>query len=102
LALRTKQAAARSSAMGKDIVERSLAQGEQLGRAIAAWAAQDGADEAHAKAKTYKLPAGDQWNYVITTPGTNVVEPYWGTVRPFALETSSICDVPLNIELSSD
>ena len=101
-ALRDSQSAARRAVVGDDVVKRSLAQGEDIGKAIAAWAAQDGAAEAREKAKTYKLPTDSEWDYVPTTPGTKPIGPYWGTVRPFGLEKSDICDVGYNIELSSD
>src|SRR5579859_3146643 len=42
-ALRDKQAAARETVVGKAVVQRSLARGEIIGKAIAAWAATDGA-----------------------------------------------------------
>ncbi len=101
-ALRDKQAADRQAVVGADVVKRSLAQGTLVGQAIATWAAQDGAAEARAKAKTYVLPTGDQWDYVVTTPGAVPIGPYWGTLRPFGLEKSDACNVPLNVELSSD
>ena len=101
-ALRAKQTASRRAAVGDAVVHRSLAYGETLGKAIAAWAAQDGATEARANAKTYKLPTGSPWDYVPTTPGTVPVGPYWGTLRPFGLEKSDACNVPMNVELSSD
>src|SRR5258708_4973109 len=98
--LRAKQAAAREGVVGKDVVSRSLDRGDLIGKAIATWAASDGATEARAKAKSYTLPNDNQWDYVLTTPGTAAVGPYWGTVRPFALEKATVCDIPLNIELS--
>jgi hypothetical protein len=101
-AFRNKLTADRSKIVGDDVVQRSLAQGAALGKAIAAWAAQDGIDAARAKAKTYKLPTESQWDYVLTTPGTAPVEPYWGTLRPFALEKGDVCDTPLNVPLSSE
>jgi PAP2 superfamily len=101
-ALRDKQTTDRKKAVSDEVIQRSLAQGEALGKVISAWAAQDGAADAHAKAKTYKLPTGSQWDYVLTTPGTVPAEPYWGTVRPFGLEKADVCDVPLPVELSAD
>lgn len=100
--LRAKQAASRQAVVSEAVVKRSLDYGDSLGKALAAWAAQDGATEARAKAKTYKLPTGSQWDYVSTTPGTVPVGPYWGTLRPFGLEKSDVCNVPLNVELSAD
>jgi len=101
-ALRIKQAADRTNAVGAEVVQRSLAQGDAIGKLIATWAASDGAAQAHAGMKTYKLPTGGTWDYTITTPGTIPVEPLWGTVRPFALEKASICDIPMNVPLSAD
>lgn len=101
-ALRDKQSSDRTTTVGTDVVQRSLTQGAAIGKVISDWAAQDGATEARAKAKTYKLPTSSQWDYVVTTPGTNPVGPYWGSVRPFALEKSDVCNIPLNLDLSSD
>src|SRR5579859_4015302 len=101
-ALRDKQAEGRQATVGADVVQRSLAQGAALGKAIADWAAQDGASQAKANAKTYKLPTDSTWDYVITTAGTNPVGPYWGTVRPFTLEKNDVCNVPMDVPLSSD
>ena len=101
-ALHDKQLAARQSVVGNDVAQRSQAQGETLGKAILAWASTDKAAEAIANAKTYKLPTGSKWDYIITTAGTIPVGSYWGTVRPFALEKSNVCNIPFNIEPSSD
>jgi membrane-associated phospholipid phosphatase len=101
-ALYNQQLTARAGAVDKAVIDRSTARGEAIGTAIVAWAAQDGAADAVSKAKTYKLPSGSQWDYVITTPGTVPVGPYWGTVRTFALQKPTECDIPANIDFSSD
>lgn len=100
--LRAQQTSAREAVVGTDVVQRSLARGDIIGKAIAGWAATDGATEAYAKAKTYVLPKDNVWDYVPTTPGTVPVGPFWGTVRPFGLESSAVCNIKLHLELSSD
>ncbi|MBX3081771.1 MAG: vanadium-dependent haloperoxidase [Anaerolineae bacterium] len=100
--LRTKQVAARKETVDAEIVDRSLAYGESVGKQIVDWANADNARESHAKAKDYVVPANIPSDWVVTTPGRPPVEPYWGSVRPFGLPSSDICNVPLDMEFSTD
>jgi hypothetical protein len=97
-----KQLTARKIAVGADVATRSDAQGVTLGKAIVEWSTHDHAADALAQAKTYKLPTGGTFDYVLTTAGTKPVGSFWGTVKPFALEKANICNVPLNITPSAD
>lgn len=100
--LRETQISARKQAVAPEIVDRSVAYGESVGKIILDWASKDGAKEAHAKAKDYVVPADIPSDWVVTTPGQAIVEPYWGTVRPFALPSAPICNVKLDIKFDTD
>lgn len=98
--LRDKQAASRKAVVGSAVVENSLKYGDQLGAMLLDWANNDNYKEA--MAKEYTPPTNNPWDYVITTPGSKAVGPYWGTLRPFSLEKSDVCDVARTIEYSTD
>ena len=68
---------------------RSVAFGAEFGRAILAWAAKDGFLEARGK------------EFVTGINVTKPVEPYWGQLRPFALETADSCQAPLPVPFST-
>ncbi len=98
--LRAKQAAARKAVVGADVLDRSLKLGDDIGKAINDWAAQDQYKEL--STKPYTLPTDQPWDYVLTTPGTKPVGPYWGMLRPFALENSDVCEVKSEVPFSTD
>ena len=100
--LHDKQFAARKAIVGADVAARSEDQGLALGKAIVDWSTHDNAAAAVANAKTYKLPTDNSFDYVITTAGTRPVGSFWGTVKPFVLEKSNVCNVLLNITPSTD
>lgn len=99
--LRQQQINARKRAVDPEIVDRSVAYGESVGQAILEWASKDGAKEAQAKNADYTLP-DDINSYVLTTDGTKPTEPFWGTVRPFGIESSGVCDAVQDMEFSED
>jgi len=71
------------------IIDRSVAYGEEVGKAILNWAARDGYAE--------MLPAAEfeiaTWEgaWQMTTPGMLPVEPFWGQLRPFMLDFPNQC-----------
>lgn len=99
--LQQTQINARKRAVDPAIVDRSFAYGQSVGQAIVDWSNKDNAAEAHAKGLTYQLPT-DIADYVLTTAGTTPVEPYWGTVRPFGLPASNVCDETQDMPFSTD
>jgi len=99
-ALREKQIMERSKATSVEIVDRSVAQGEAVGKTLLEWIATDNYEEMHSKAWT--IPTGDPSLWVVTTPGTKPVEPYWGSLRPLALDSSDSCNVKQNMPFSTD
>jgi PAP2 superfamily len=99
-ALRDKQISARRSVVSADVLERSVKHGDAVGKAILAWSETDNYKQT--RGQSYTLPTGDDSYWVPTTPGTKAVEPYWGSIRTFALPDSDFCAVPLNMEFSAD
>jgi hypothetical protein len=99
--LRSSQLNGRKRTVAPDIVDRSIAYGEAVGKAVLDWASHDNAKEAHEKGESYVLPA-DISDYVLTTAGTKPVEPYWGKVRPFGLPASNACDETQDMPFSTD
>ncbi|MEP7288828.1 MAG: vanadium-dependent haloperoxidase [Chloroflexota bacterium] len=99
-ALRTTHLAGRTQATNAEVVKRSVDYGESIGKAILDWAAKDGYKEA--ESKPYELPKGDASTYILTTPGTKPNEPYWGTLRTFALQSTNLCDVQPSMKFDTD
>jgi hypothetical protein len=97
-----EQIAARRDATGDAIVEASAAFGESVGAAILDWANADGFTESRDLNPTYELPTGDSALWVVTTQGRAPVEPFWGSVRPFALSYADECVQPMNAPYSED
>lgn len=98
--LRDKWVQSRQDEVGEDIEERSLDYGDVLAQALLDWIATD--HYADTRNMEYELPTGDPALYVLTTEGTRPAEPFWGTLRPFALFYPEYCNVPLNMPFSED
>jgi hypothetical protein len=99
-ALYQSQITARENEVDAEIVERSLAYGEEVGTLILDWVADD--NFATTRDLEYELPADDDSFWVFTNPNMRSVEPYWGTIRPFALYSADACDRPLRLEFSAE
>jgi hypothetical protein len=77
---RQQRAAAGAS---DDMLRASAAHGERVAAAVLGWA---GSDRFAASSAGFELRTGTGlWE--LTPPATAPVEPYWGTLRPFALDT---------------
>lgn len=100
ISLREKWVGAREEEVSEEVVERSLEYGEVLAQALLDWIASDGYTET--RDMEYELPTGDPSYYVLTTEGTRPAEPYWGTLRPFALYYPEYCNIPLNMPFDTD
>ncbi|MGV3641524.1 MAG: vanadium-dependent haloperoxidase [Adhaeribacter sp.] len=73
-----------------DILENSLAYGEQVGQHILAWAAQDNYRESRALARYSEERKVDRWEP--TAPDyMPAVEPFWHTIRPFVMDSAAHC-----------
>lgn len=98
-ALRAAQTETREAEVGAEIVERSLAYGDEMAQTILEWVADD--NYAETRGLEFYIPPGEG-RWVLTTEGTTPVEPYWGQIRPFILELADDCAVYPNIEYSTD
>lgn len=82
-----------------DVIERSLAYGEQVGAILLDWANDDGYWQS--RGRTYEPPVGPQ--YWIPTAAEQVsIEPYWGDQRPFVLQYADECAFYMDYEYSED
>ena len=98
--LQEKWVGVRVEEVGEEVVDRSLEYGEVLAQELLDWIADD--NYAATRDVAYELPTGDASYYVLTTEGTRPVEPFWGTLRPFALFYPEYCNVPLNMPFDTD
>jgi hypothetical protein len=99
--LRDTQVEARLEAVGEEIVDNSIEYGERLGKAILGWVAEDNYTTIR-QMDAYELPTDIVGGYVLTTEGTQPAEPYWGMLRPFALDYVDECAVYPNWEYSEE
>ncbi len=98
-AMRESQIEARATEVGPEVVERSVAYGDEVAQTILEWVAEDG--YAETRGLEFYIPPGDG-RWVLTTEGSVPVEPYWGQIRPFILELSDDCAVYPNMEFSTE
>lgn len=73
-----------------DILENSLAYGEQVGQHILAWAANDQYKETRGLDRYHQLRQKGKWQ---PTPPDYMpaVEPHWGKIRPFVMDSAAQC-----------
>lgn len=95
-----RQLAARAREVDQEVIDRSVEYGGQVADIILEWVAEDNFD--FTRGLEYEVPAGEPSLWVYTNPNMKAVEPYWGTIRPFALYSSDACDKPMRIEFSTD
>jgi hypothetical protein len=100
--LRDQQIEARAEVVESDVVQNSREFGEELGKAIVDWAEDDNYLETRDMNPTYEIPAGEPYMWELTSPDTRPAEPYWGQIRPFALDFADECAYPMNYEFSTD
>jgi membrane-associated phospholipid phosphatase/DNA-binding beta-propeller fold protein YncE len=102
-ALYDDQVADRLAAVGSETtIQASADFGEAVGGAILAWANADGYTETRDLNPTYELPSGYPDLWMLTTEGREPVEPFWGSVRPFALSYADECAQYMNAPYSED
>ena len=85
-----------------EIVERSVAYGDEVGAAILDWVATDNYADVHERGLSYEPVTGDDSYWVYTGEGMKAVEPYWGEIRPFALYDADACAQNHNMPFSPD
>ncbi|MDX2140805.1 MAG: vanadium-dependent haloperoxidase [Chloroflexota bacterium] len=82
-----------------DVIERSLAYGDEVGAVILAWALSDGYVET--RGRPFEPPVGPEY-WVPTAAEAQSVEPYWGELRTFTLSFAQECDIYIDYEFSTD
>jgi len=82
-----------------NVFNRSHDYGKALGESIATWAANDNREII--RDMTYTVPTGDP-SFWVPLEGQQAMEPFWGSLRPFALEHSAACNVPPGMDFSSE
>jgi hypothetical protein len=98
--LRSNEQKSREGEISKDIVKRSMAYGDEVGKTILDWISKDHYSEIYDE--SYELPKGDDSMWVLTEGAKKAVEPYWGQIRPFALYSADACAVKHNMPFSTD
>ena len=83
-----------------DVVERSLALGDDVGNALVEWIATD--NYGPTRKLEYETPTGEAWMWLPTSEGMVAQEPYWNQIRPFGLDYPSQCNVEMRMEFSTD
>lgn len=83
-----------------DVIERSLAYGLSVGKAVGEWSGKDGFRER--RLDSFAPPQIDgQWIPTNSDP-PGPLEPYWNTVKPLVLPSADACDPGPHIPFSSD
>ena len=78
----------KNSGIPSDVYERSIAYGDTVAKHIIAWAGKDSYKEMRGMPK-YSVTK-EAWRWVPTPPAyMDAVEPNWGKLRPFVLDSSS-------------
>lgn len=77
-----------------EVVERSLLYGENVANTILNWADNDGFYDILGRPYTPPPRSQNPANWEPINPGDTCVEPYWGTLRTFALPTADYNTLP--------
>ncbi len=100
--LHSKQIEECSKVSPPDVIERSLKYGHELADAIIAWSETDNYEQT--RYMQYKSPSreghSDYWEP--TDFNGVAAEPFWGTVRPFAIKEAKQCDSNMKFAWSMD
>ncbi len=99
-ALREEQTTHRLEEVEAEVVEHSLALGDELGTALVEWIKNDGYEDI--KDRPYDLVINAPSGWVPTAEGMIALEPYWGTLRPFGLSYAEQCHVEMRMPFSTD
>lgn len=99
-AMREQQTTARTAATDAEVVERSLALGDEIGAALLVWIADDNYEAT--RILEYDPPTGDPSWWVPTGEGMTALEPFWGQIRPFGLSFYEQCSIPMRMPFSTE
>ncbi len=83
----------------RGVLELSRAYGDEIGAAMVEWAASDG--YAELTTRPFSIPTGGDYFWQPTPRDAAPVQPFWGFLRPLALDATEQCDVPLRLEFST-
>lgn len=98
--MRERQTALRLDEVDDDIVERSLALGDEIGNALLDWISTD--NYGPTRKMEYTVSIGEDYLWEETTEGQHALEPFWNQIRPFALGYPERCNEPIRLEFSDD
>lgn len=92
----------RVQAAGQDVVDRSEALGVAIANKIVEWSSTDRFRET--RTMTYNAPPRslNPANWAPMNPGDHPVEPYWGTLRMFTLNSPEDITIPANVPFSTN
>lgn len=78
----------RAAGISRPVFDRSVAYGEEVGRHVLEWATEDYFIQLRGYPKFTVTPSPGRW---VPTPPSymDAVEPHWGNVRPFAMDSTS-------------
>lgn len=100
--LHTLIASESSSEISNSVFQNSLALGTAIGNGLKQWISADNFDQT--RFMSYTVPSRSV-NPAFWEPTDNVnlipQEPFWGTLRPFALSTPNQCFIPTNLPYST-
>jgi hypothetical protein len=87
--------ARREAGISEEVMERSRSYGRSLALAVEEWAKMDGFDKSRLPTTAYKTPSreGQPQLWEPTDFGQTPLEPYWGTIRPFAMAEGKSCGI---------
>jgi hypothetical protein len=99
--LRAQHSADRAKVHDQEVIDRSLAFGEDIGEVLVEWIEGDYFESLHADGLNYEMPVGEG-SYQLTTEGSQPAEPYWGQLRPFVLQGGYDCNVAPDVFYNID
>jgi membrane-associated phospholipid phosphatase len=99
-AMRQQQTDSRLQDVPADVVENSLALGDEIGVTLLEWILED--NYGPTRKWEYQLPVGELHLWVPTAEGMQPLEPFWGYVRPFGMGYPEQCHVDMDMPFSSE
>lgn len=98
--MREEQTALRLEEANEDVVERSLALGDEIGNVLLDWISTD--NYGPTRKLEYEMPTGEDYMWEVTTEGQPALEPFWSELRPFGLNYPEQCNEPIRLDFSTE
>jgi hypothetical protein len=92
--LYNRQVTEKKAVKDTNVINRSLSYGVSIANRILQWANTDRYLETRGLPYTPPPRSLNPANWEPINPGDTAEEPYWGTLRPYAVPTSAICEIP--------